>query len=184
MSEHSAGVSRKQWALVAIISGVAWAAAPAVVSLLDVRIINAVYLLPLALMFGTFYELGDEIATASLSLIGYLTSGIGMLVLAAGSLLEALFDVGRLATWGVAQGQVFYLGLFGVLLGSLFLGVGLLRERRLWYGGLGLILVLPFTVVGFWAFNVAGWDTLNWIPIMVPYGGAWMTLGIEIFREA
>ena len=152
------------------------------IMLFDLRLANAIYLVPIALMFGTLYVLGNEIAASSISLIGYLISGVGMLVLAVGSTLEALFEEGTLATRGVAQGQVFYLGLFGILLGSVFLGVGLWRDDELSVG-LSFLVVLPLTLVGFWVFNFAGLVSFNWIPIMVPYGLAWIVLGDSLRRR-
>lgn len=184
MTATTTWLDTKRWGQVAIIAGIGWALAPLPLTILEMRVLNAAYLLPLGLMFGTFYMVGDHIASSSLSLIGYLITGIGMIVLAAGSLMETLYDVGTLVTWGVAQGQVFYLGLLGILLGSLFLGAGLIRERKMMSAGIGLVLVLPVTVVGFWGFDMMGWGTFNWMPITVPYGGAWVILGLEILRDA
>jgi hypothetical protein len=104
-------------------------------------------------------------------------------VLAVGALIEAVFPVATLATRGLAQGQVFYVGLFAVFLGALFLGGGLWWARERSHAGAALALVVPVSVAGFWLFHDMGWATLNWIPVTVPYGAAWLLLGVTIWRD-
>lgn len=183
MNRVAAALTRRTWGLVAVFGGIGWALAPVPIMVMDLRVANAAYLVPLALLLGTMWALGEEIAASSTSLIGYLITGIGMVVLGIGSLLEALFDVATLAQRGLAQGQIFYVGLFALLLGSVFLGVGQWRDGRRWYVGPSLMGVLPLTLGGFWLFNRAGWVGMNWIPVTVPYGVAWMVLGYSIWNR-
>jgi hypothetical protein len=170
----------QKWGPLMIVAGVSWSIAPAPIHFLEPRFINAVYVVPLAIMLISLYSLGEEIARDPVGLIGYLLSGIGMVVAGVGSVLEATLEVGTLAQWGLAEGQVFYLGLFIMFVGSAFMGTGLWRERRFVFAGPLLFLVLPATLVGFYGFNTIGMTDLNWIPITTPYGLAWVFLGWEL----
>lgn len=181
MSETSVSSGSRSWAPLIILAGILWAGSPAVINFFDPRFINAVYLLPLGLMLITLYRIGDLIARDPISLIGYLLSGMGMVIAGIGSLLEATMEVGTLAQWGLAEGQVFYVGLFVLLVGSTFFGAGLWREDRYSLVGPALFFVLPATAVGFWGFNSMGMATLNWVPITVPYGIGWVIFGWEVF---
>lgn len=168
------------WGHIMILAGLLWAVSPAPIYVLEARIMNAAYLLPLGLLVYTLYRLGDSLARDPISLIGYLLSGMGMTVTGIGSVLEATMEVGTLAQWGVAEGQIFYIGLFIMFVGSTFFGAGLWREDRFFLVGPGLFLVFPVTLVGFWGFNSMGLADLNWIPITVPYGIAWVVFGWEL----
>lgn len=182
MSSDSEESVRSTWGLIAAAAGLTWALSPAAIMLVDLRIGNGVYLLPLALMFGTLYSMGDRIASSSVSLLGYLITGLGVIIVAVGSVMEAVFQVGALAQRGLAQGQVYYLGLLVLLLGALFLGAGLWRDGKMRYVGPAFVIVLPVTVAGFYLFDVLGLAALNWIPITVPYGLAWIGLGYDLWQ--
>lgn len=183
MADMSLPVESESWAPVMILAGLLWGASPAPIHFLEPRIINAVYLLPLALMLFILYRLGDSIARDPISLIGYLLSGMGMVIAGVGSILESTMEVGTLAQWGLAEGQVFYVGLFVILVGSTFFGAGLWREDRFSLVGPALFLVLPVTAVGFLGFNAMGLANLNWIPITVPYGLVWVIFGWELWES-
>ncbi|MFB6112759.1 MAG: hypothetical protein ABEJ58_01495 [Halodesulfurarchaeum sp.] len=180
MANPEVGVDRGPWAPIVVVAGLVWAVAPAPTMVVEPRIVNVVYVVPIALMIVSLSALGRAIAPGPISLIGYLFTGMGLVVNAIGSILEGVVDVATLAQWGLAQGQVFYLGLFVVLVGAVFLGVGLWRETGFRFAGPMFFLVMPVTVGGFWGFTTLGMTRWNWVPITVPYGVAWVFLGYEL----
>lgn len=180
MTEAHFSADIQQWGPLMLFAGLLWAVAPTPIHILEPRYINAVYVLPLAFMLISLFNVGEAIAMDPITLIGYLVSGMGMVIVGVGSVLEAALEVGTLAEWGLAEGQVFYLGLFILFVGSTFMGAGLWRERRFEFAGPVFFLVLPVTLIGFYGFNTFGFTELNWIPITAPYGLAWMLLGWEL----
>lgn len=180
MSETFPKLDRTEWGKLLTIAGIFWALAPAPMMAIESRLVNFIYLFPIGLMLASLTVMGRSIAPGPISLIGYLVTGMGLIVAAVGTILEATFDVATLVQWGLAQGQVFYLGMFILLVGALFLGAGLWRETTFSIAGPALFLVLPVTVAGFWIFNLLGLGNLNWIPITLPYGLGWISLGYEL----
>lgn len=174
---------REYGVLAAIGAGVLLAVAPLPTMMVENRLINAVYLLPLLLLMAGLPALGAQTNRDIAGNIGYWVSFTGVVVSSIGSVLEAVFAPGTLAEWNLVGGVVFFVGVYLLLLGGLFLGVGLLRTSTLSrVGPLLLVVSLPLAVIGLRGFNAMGLQEINWIPVSVPYGMAWLVLGIAMWK--
>lgn len=172
---------REYRVLAAVGAGVLLAVAPLPTMMVENRLINAVYLLPLLLLVAGLHALGAQTDRDIAGNIGYWMSFAGAVVASIGSVLEAVFAPGTLAEWNLFGGVVFFVGVYLLLLGGLFLGVGLLGTSTLSrVGPLLLVVSLPLAVIGLRGFNAIGLQELNWIPVSVPYGTAWLVLGIAM----
>lgn len=164
----------------AMVGGVLWAVAPAVTLLLERRLINAVYLLPLALVLLGLFGLWRHTEPGVVGLVGYTVVLGGILFSAIGSALASLFSPGTLVAWGVGTG-VFYIGFYLLVVGAVFIGGDLLHggvaSRRLELGAGLLVLTLPVAVLGLRAFNALGFAGVNWLPFTLPFGVAWVVVG-------
>lgn len=166
----------------AALGGALWAVAPLPGMFLESRWVNAVYLLPLALLLVGMAGLRLQTECGPEGDVGYLLTLGGMALSLAGSLLEAALRPATLVEWGLGGGLVFFAGFYLLLLGSLFLGIGLWRGTVPSRAGAALlVLSLPVAVVGFRAFNSGGLADVNWIPFTVPYGVAWVVLGYGLW---
>lgn len=165
----------------AIGGGLLWALAPVPAMMLESRLANVAYVPALVLLLGGVIGLRLRTDTGPVADVGYLLTLGGVALATAGSILEATVRLATLVEWGIADGIVFFAGLYMLLLGSLFLGIGLWRgdpPSRL--GAALLVACLPVAVVGFRAFNTGGLVDVNWIPFTVPYGTAWIIIGYAL----
>ncbi len=165
----------------AILAGVSLAVSPVSAMVIENRWINAVYILPLLLLAVAILTIGTRTERDLAGDIGYWMTLVGVVVLFVGSVLEAVFPPALLAEWELGGGIVFFAGFYLLLFGGLFLGIGLLRTSTLSRIGLALLaLSFPLAAVGFRVFNTIGLAEFNWIPFSVPYGLAWVVLGIDL----
>jgi hypothetical protein len=168
----------------AVLAGVLLAVAPVPTMIVDSRLINAVYLLPLLLLAAGVLTQGARTRRDIAGDIGYWMTLTGVVVSIIGSVLEAVFAPSMLAEWNLAGGIVFFVGVYFLLFGGLFLGVGLLRTSQLSRAGpLLLVLSFPLAVIGLRWFNAIGLQDFNWVPVAVPYGLAWLLLGIDLQKR-
>ena len=165
----------------AILAGVSLAVSPVSAMVIETRWINAVYILPLLLLAVAILTIGVRTERDLAGDIGYRMTLVGVAVLLVGSALEAVFPPALLTEWELGGGIVFFAGFYLLLFGGLFLGIGLLRTSTLSRIGLALLaLSFPLAVVGFRVFNTLGLQAFNWVPFSVPYGLAWVVLGIDL----
>jgi hypothetical protein len=165
----------------AILAGVSLAVSPVSAMVIENRWINAVYVLPLLLLGVAILTIGVRTERDLAGDIGYWMTLVGVVVLLVGSALEAVFPPALLLEWQLGGGIVFFAGFYVLLFGGLFLGIGLLRTSSLSPSGPALLaLSFPLAVVGFRAFNMLGLEEFNWVPFSVPYGLAWIVLGLDL----
>lgn len=168
----------------AVVGGLLWSVSPFVASLVESRWINAFYLLPLALLLFGLVRVYRRVDAGPVTQVGYVLTTGGIAVAGVGSVLEAVFRISTLVTWGIGTGTVFFAGFYVLLIGALFLGIGLWGVTNMSRVGPGLLAVaLPAALVGFRLFNSGGLQDVNWVPFTVPYGVAWVAIGVDLWRR-